>query len=71
MLKNMYSPVSYYQQNHSTSLEKSDVDNYLHLFHVHYHKPTNWSFWYADFIAGNVGLVEKHVTKHLELTPIE
>jgi len=63
--------MSYYQQNHTTSLEKSDVDSYLQLFHVHYYKPTNESFWYADFIAGNVGLVEKHVMNHLELAPIE
>jgi hypothetical protein len=50
-----------------TSLEISDVDSYLQLFHVHYHEPTNGSFWYADFIAVKIGLVEKHVTNHLEL----
>jgi len=60
-----------HQRNHTISLQKSDVDSYLQLFHVHYHEPINGSFWYAYFIAGNMVLVEKQVTNHLELAPIE
>jgi hypothetical protein len=54
-------------RNYTTFVEKSDVDSYLQLFHVHYHEPTNGSFMYADFIAGKIGLVEKHVMNNLEL----
>jgi hypothetical protein len=60
-----------HQRNHTTSLQKSDDDSYLQLFHVHYHEPIKGSFWYADFIVGNMGLVEKQVTNHLKLAPIE
>jgi hypothetical protein len=67
MVKNLYSPVSWSPMKP----QKSNVDSYLQLFHVHYHEPTNRSFWYADFIAGNMGLVKKHVTNNLELTPIK
>jgi len=65
MLKNLYGPVSWHQQNHTTSLHKSDVDNYLQLFHVHYHKPTLISSWVMWVLS------KKHVTNHLEQAPIE